>query len=63
MIEKIEEKVNSEIEKILSKENLTIEEINFLIGEKSRLQLEKGREETTEDMKKAMELLFKNQFK
>lgn len=63
MIEKIEEKVNSEIEKIIGKENLTIEEINFLIGEKSRLQLEKGREETTEDMKKAMELLFKNQFK
>ena len=63
MIEKIEEKINSEIEKIIGKENLTIEEINFLIGEKSRLQLEKGREETTEDMKKAMELLFKNQFK
>lgn len=63
MIEKIEEKVNSEIEKIISKENLTIEEISFLIGEKSRLQLEKGRETSAEDMKQAIELLFKNQFK
>lgn len=62
MLEEIKEKIEKETNKILGKEDLSIEEIKFLAEERSRLQLEEGREKSSEDMKQAIELMFKNQF-
>ena len=45
MLEKIDAKLKTETEKILSKENLTIEEIQFLYNERSHLEAIKLSEE------------------
>lgn len=62
MIEKIEEKIKLETEKIVNKENLNIEEINFLITEKRRLEYEKTKEEKDIERQKALEVLLKSGF-
>lgn len=67
MLEKIEERLEKEVEKILQKEELTIEEINFLITEKSLIeakqekitleeQRKKSQKEMAELVKKALEV-------
>ena len=67
MLEKIEERLEKEIEKILQKEELSLEEINFLIAEKSLIeakqekntleeQKKKSQKEMAELVKKALEV-------
>lgn len=67
MLEKIEERLKKEAEKMLQKEELTIEEINFLITEKSLIeakqekitleeQRKKSQKEMAELVKKALEV-------
>lgn len=62
MLEKINEKLEKETNKILGKEDLSIEEIKFLTEERSRLLLERCSKTSEEDMKQLIELMFKNQF-
>ena len=62
MLEKINEKLEKETNKILGKEDLSIEEIKFLTEERSRLLLERCNRTSAEDMKQAIDLMFKNQF-
>ena len=51
MINKIDEKIKNEIEKILEKEDLTFDEIQILISYKNDLKFE-------EKMKKMVEMTF-----
>lgn len=53
MLEKIEEKINKEIEKLTTKEDLTKEELHFLIIERDRMLAK-------EDAKKRYEALMTN---
>ena len=45
MLEKIDEKLENEVNKLLEKDELTIEEINFLVGERDKFQAIKNAEE------------------
>lgn len=45
MLEKIDEKLESEVNKLLEKDELTIEEIKFLVGERDKFQAIKNAEE------------------
>lgn len=45
MLEKIDEKLESEVNKLLEKNELTIEEIKFLVGERDKFQAIKNAEE------------------
>ena len=63
MLEKINEKLEKEIEKILIKETISAEEIQFLFNERTRLDSIKLAEENKlkeEESKKKMEELAKN---
>ena len=67
MLEKIEERLEKEVEKILQKEELSLEEINFLIAEKGLIEVKqekitleeqkkKSQKEMAELVKKALEV-------
>lgn len=45
MLEKIDEKLENEVNKLLEKDELTIEEIKFLVGERDKFQAIKNAEE------------------
>lgn len=52
MLDKINEKLEKEINKILEKENLSFEEIKFLDSVKTTLEMKKVQEEQKEENKK-----------
>lgn len=57
MLEKIQNKINKEVEKILKKEKISSKELEFLFEERSRLNLLKNSEYTQDYMRKMAELL------
>lgn len=57
MLEKLSERIEKEIEKILSKDDLTFEEVQFLYTEKTRLENIKAMEEQKENSKKYQDAL------
>lgn len=56
MLEKIQNKINKEVEKILKKEKISSKELEFLFEERSRLNLLKNSEYTQDYMRKMAEL-------
>lgn len=56
MLEKIQNKINEEVEKILKKKKISPKELEFLLEERSRLNLLKNSEHTQSYMHKMAEL-------
>lgn len=56
MLEKIQNKINEEVEKILKKEKISSKELEFLFEERSRLNLLKNSEYTRDYVHKIAEL-------
>ena len=56
MLEKIQNKINEEVEKILKKKKISSKELEFLFEERSRLNLLKNSEHTQDYMHKMFEL-------
>jgi hypothetical protein len=56
MLEKIQNKINKEVEKILKKEKISSKELEFLFEERSRLNLLKNSEHTQDYIHKMVEL-------
>ena len=55
MLEKIDEKLEIEVNKLLEKDELTIEEIKFLVGERDKFQALKNAEQIELDRVKNQE--------
>lgn len=55
MLEKIDEKLESEVNKLLEKDELTIEEIKFLVSERDKFQAIKNAEQIELDRVKNQE--------
>lgn len=56
MLDKIQNKINEEVEKILKKKKISPKELEFLLEERSRLNLLKNSEHTQSYMRKMGEL-------
>jgi hypothetical protein len=56
MLEKIQNKINEEIEKILKKKKISSKELAFLLEERTRLSILKDSEHTQDYMHKMAEL-------
>ena len=56
MLEKIQNKINEEVEKILKKKKISSKELEFLLEERVRLNLLKNSEYTQDYMHKMAEL-------
>lgn len=60
MLEKITEKVNVEVEKLLAKETLTIEELQFLKFHANDLEIQKSRSKSKQQLNETFKNLFES---
>lgn len=60
MLEKITEKINAGVEKLLAKETLTIEELQFLRFYANDLEVQKSRNKSREQLNETFKNLFES---